>query len=113
MDSNLECSDKCFWAESMRGRVTGREMMGVQVKVDNTCSPVEELSVTMEMFCSSHSHMWLLVLLKCAWCGRGTVILIGLNFNGFRCPWPCVAGQDVKHTSFGARPSGFTGWLTH
>lgn len=54
MDSNLECSDKCFWAESMRGRVTGREMVGVQVKVDNMCSPVEELSVTMEMFCSSH-----------------------------------------------------------
>ena len=53
MDSNLECSDKCFWAESMRGQVTGREMAGVQVKVDNMCSPVEELSVTMEMFCSS------------------------------------------------------------
>lgn len=53
MDSNLECSDKCFWAESMRGQVTGREMVGVQVKVDNMCSPVEELSVTMEMFCSS------------------------------------------------------------
>lgn len=54
MDSNLECSDKCFWAESMRGGVAGRETVGVQVKVDKSCSPVEELSVTMKMFCSSH-----------------------------------------------------------
>lgn len=34
--------------------MAGREAVGVQVKVDNSCSPVEELSVTMEVFCSSH-----------------------------------------------------------